>query len=300
VNRKTLTPAQLVRLQALEGNLMYRGITLFKTADANKDGCVDLTEYKANHELEKGSAPSKFPVAIANRYRTQYYASFRKADTFRNQALDEEEFTSWVRSIKSVPPYVAAAMFEFLDLDASGSLSVTEFSQAFEKWNADPARASQLTTKHHQMFQQQKDVAEFSMMDLNGDGKISKSEAFKYATGSMPQSDITPKELLKLFAAADTNKDQFLTFKEFTDAGGQFQGDGPATLVNVPSPDCSNQTFQNVSAVRSTKSSHMKDKQKITLQMLVEQLRPFIHGLNRSVPALLTHIGKDGKWNATD
>jgi len=270
---------------------------MFQQADTNKDGCIDLAEYKAVQEFENPSAET---ASQDTETGTRSAAPTGTPDGSSYQPpLDQTEFTKWLLSKERVPPFRAAAMFEFLDLDASGNLSQTEFDQAYYKWQADPVRADQLVQKHYKIFQQQKDLAEFSAMDSNGDRKLSKNEVTKFASESMPQSDISYNKLLQMFDAADTNNDRFLSFEEFVNAGAQVTGDGKATLVNVPVSNRSNQTSQNLSAPASTKSINMKDKPKVTLQMLLGHLRPFMHGLNRSVPALIRHIGRDGHWNAS-
>merc|ERR1719253_2254938 len=68
--------------------------------------------------------------------------------------------------------------------------------------------------------------AEFGFMDRSGDGQVSKTEAYNYADDNMPHADISMEKMDKMFAAIDRNKDGFISFDEFTQAGKNYEGDG--------------------------------------------------------------------------
>jgi len=67
---------------------------------------------------------------------------------------------------------------------------------------------------------------QFMMMDINGDGKISRQEAANFVSHHMDHADISYGKQRAIFEAADTNKDNFLQEKEFCQAGKAFKGDG--------------------------------------------------------------------------
>jgi len=67
---------------------------------------------------------------------------------------------------------------------------------------------------------------QFKMMDMNGDGKISRQEAANYVSDHMDHADISYGKQKAIFEAADANKDNFLQEKEFCQAGKNFEGDG--------------------------------------------------------------------------
>lgn len=62
-------------------------------------------------------------------------------------------------------------------------------------------------------------------MDKNGDGKVSRQEAYDYAIAMRP--DISSSKVDKIFRDADRNNDHYLTEEEFAMAGKFHKGDGP-------------------------------------------------------------------------
>merc|ERR1719453_501770 len=67
---------------------------------------------------------------------------------------------------------------------------------------------------------------EFNLMDSNGDGKISRSEAYTYVSEYMDSADLNAVKLQKIFADADMDKDNYLSEEEFETAGSRHKGDG--------------------------------------------------------------------------
>jgi Ca2+-binding EF-hand superfamily protein len=78
------------------------------------------------------------------------------------------------------------------------------------------------------------DHLEFDAMDRSGDGKVSKTEAYGYASENMPQADINDEDLDEMFKAADTDGDGEITFEEFEGAGKEIEGDGKEMQDAVP------------------------------------------------------------------
>lgn len=64
------------------------------------------------------------------------------------------------------------------------------------------------------------------IMDKNRDGKVSRQEAYDYAT-DVPGADILSTKVDKLFKDADLDLDNFITAHEYSTAGLNHNGDGP-------------------------------------------------------------------------
>jgi len=68
--------------------------------------------------------------------------------------------------------------------------------------------------------------ASFFIMDANGDGKVSQSEAYEFASEHMHHADIKHNQMWDLFQDADLDANNFISEKEFCTAGANHQGDG--------------------------------------------------------------------------
>ena len=66
----------------------------------------------------------------------------------------------------------------------------------------------------------------FAMMDHNGDNAISRQEAATHTYDHTPQADISYDKFAEIFAATDTNHDNYLTMDEFCASGKVYKGDG--------------------------------------------------------------------------
>merc|ERR1719424_2485863 len=78
---------------------------------------------------------------------------------------------------------------------------------------------------------------EFDSMDRSGDGRVSREEAAYYAKENMPQADISQGALMEMFNASDIDKDGFLNFEEFQNAGANYDGDGNETQARPMEPE---------------------------------------------------------------
>jgi len=68
--------------------------------------------------------------------------------------------------------------------------------------------------------------ASFFIMDANGDGKVSQSEAYEFASKHMQHADIKHNQMWDLFKDADLDANNFISEKEFCTAGVNHKGDG--------------------------------------------------------------------------
>lgn len=71
---------------------------------------------------------------------------------------------------------------------------------------------------------------QFVLMDVNGDGKVSRQESANYVSHHMDHADLNYSKLRAIFEAADMNKDNYLTEQEFCTAGQKYEGDGNKKL----------------------------------------------------------------------
>lgn len=92
------------------------------------------------------------------------------------------------------------------DADGNGCLNKEEFDKVQKAFNECPKQ--------------------FVLMDVNGDGKISRQESANFVSHHMDHADLSYGKLKAIFEAADINKDNYLTEQEFCTAGQKFKGDG--------------------------------------------------------------------------
>lgn len=95
---------------------------------------------------------------------------------------------------------------ESADADGNGCLNKEEFKKVQKAFN--------------QCSKQ------FVLMDVNGDGKVSRQESANYVSHHMDHADLNYSKLRAIFEAADVNKDNYLTEQEFCTAGPKYEGDG--------------------------------------------------------------------------
>jgi len=92
------------------------------------------------------------------------------------------------------------------DADGNGCLNKEEFEKVQKAFNQCPKQ--------------------FVLMDVNGDGKVSRQESANFVSHHMDQADLNYSKFRAIFEAADVNKDNYLTEQEFCTAGEKFKGDG--------------------------------------------------------------------------
>jgi len=134
-------------------------------------------------------------------------------------------------------------MFEHADENGDGCVDKAEFAKAGEMEGPpsgfDTVREAEIGAEGLSEQEQNEDRLEFDAMDRNGDEQISRGEAYHYASGNMPEADISDDVLEELLFETDTNGDGFITFEEFEGSGQAYEGDGnemkdaePITLLN--------------------------------------------------------------------
>merc|ERR1719316_2225279 len=73
-------------------------------------------------------------------------------------------------------------------------------------------------------------ITKFQLMDINGDGRISRSEAYTYVADYMDEADLNSNKMRDIFMDADADKDTYLSEEEFETAGSRHEGDGKFKL----------------------------------------------------------------------
>lgn len=150
--------------------------------------------------------------------------------------------------------------FDMMDADKSGCISAKEMTKTLREQvrSADGKgyywQEKQVTKGHDHMEDEVKDKIDsadadgngclnkeefekvqkafnqcskqFVLMDVNGDGKVSRQESANYVSHHMDHADLNYSKLAKIFQAADVNKDNYLTEQEFCTAGQKYDGDG--------------------------------------------------------------------------
>jgi len=177
----------------------------FKMLDADGDGCVTVAETNdvMRQQMQQG-APD---VSLMS----------EKEKKQMKQMMDHMQERS-------------KQMFAFVDKNKDECIDRTEFKAAQEMEGPPPGYQTHMEEEmgeeefEEQMEEDEK--AEFDFMDRSGDGKISKPEIYNYADKNMPHADISKEKVDEMFDSADTDKDGFLTFDEFSDAGKNYEGDG--------------------------------------------------------------------------
>jgi len=177
----------------------------FKMLDADGDGCVTVEETK---------------VVM----RQQFQQGAPDINSMPEQ--DKKEMEQMMERFEEE----AENMFGFVDKNKDQCIDKTEFKAAQEMEGPPPGYQStmedEMGEEEFEEYMEEDEKAEFDFMDRSGDGKISKTEAYNYADKNMPHADISKEMLDNMFDATDTNKDGFLTFDEFSDAGKNYDGDG--------------------------------------------------------------------------
>jgi len=139
-----------------------------------------------------------------------------------DRAANEEIKSGMIRDMK--------LMYHNADKNKDGCIDRKEFKAAGELEGPPPgfqgAKTEEMGKTEFEEESANEDRFEFDAMDRSGDGKISKSEAYHYVNDNMPQADADMSEVDAMFSDTDTNKDGFITFDEFTQAGQQIEGDG--------------------------------------------------------------------------
>jgi len=175
-----------------------------------------------------GPGPAPFP---ADDFKTevvdQANPEFHRVDTDKNDCISFEEVKA--------PLMKQLSAFEAKTLTAWQHEKVGEdkkkyIKDLFKRFNAsDENQDSCLELKEwktSRVHQVPNCKASFFIMDANGDGKVSQSEAYEFAANHMHHADIKHNQMWDLFKDADLDANNFISEKEFCTAGTNHLGDG--------------------------------------------------------------------------
>eukprot|EP00747_Dinoflagellata_sp_TGD_P162243 gnl/TRDRNA2_/TRDRNA2_179634_c0_seq1.p1 gnl/TRDRNA2_/TRDRNA2_179634_c0~~gnl/TRDRNA2_/TRDRNA2_179634_c0_seq1.p1 ORF type:complete len:245 (-),score=70.34 gnl/TRDRNA2_/TRDRNA2_179634_c0_seq1:83-817(-) len=109
----------------------------------------------------------------------------------------------------------------FANADKNGDGCINE-----EEWNGPSGGESRIEGGDTSFKGPTDTKMEFQLMDINADGRVSRQEAYTYVHDYLDESDLNSDKMKKLFEDADKDKDNYITEKEFTDAGAAHEGDG--------------------------------------------------------------------------
>eukprot|EP00747_Dinoflagellata_sp_TGD_P058896 gnl/TRDRNA2_/TRDRNA2_151331_c0_seq3.p1 gnl/TRDRNA2_/TRDRNA2_151331_c0~~gnl/TRDRNA2_/TRDRNA2_151331_c0_seq3.p1 ORF type:complete len:247 (+),score=81.20 gnl/TRDRNA2_/TRDRNA2_151331_c0_seq3:62-802(+) len=133
----------------------------------------------------------------------------------------------------------AEEMFKESDTNGDGCIDEKEWNGPHEEKPAPAAKpdvksGEAMVEGHNDKEEPIEAAAEFKLMDINGDGKVSRSEAWNYVSEYLDEADLNSEKLKQMFQKADTNKDDYLTQAEFEAAGEQYEGDGKYKFLLMP------------------------------------------------------------------
>lgn len=150
-------------------------------------------------------------------------------DSPDNEHITEEEKED-IAKIEGQMIDDLSMQFSHADTNRDKCIDKAEFKAAGELEGPPPGfqktKTKMIGKKEFTEQQLKEDRHEFDAMDRNGDGKVSKPELYHYADQNMDQADIQMEQVEEMFADTDTNKDGFISFKEFEGAGEEIEGDG--------------------------------------------------------------------------
>lgn len=228
---------------------------MFVHSDRNEDGCVDREEFVAVQEMEgpppgfretrEQSATEHCEMSMVE-LGQHIDEEFRAWDTNHDKIVTLDEWELGDPQLQMAGGGIMAMecgihIFDFLwqsaDSDGDGKINLTDLNAFFAEFESDPSAFMAWLEGELDDEIEDQVMFEFDSMDRSGDGRVSREEAAYYAKENMPQADISQGALMEMFNASDTDKDGFLNFEEFQNAGANYDGDGNETQARPMEPE---------------------------------------------------------------
>jgi Ca2+-binding EF-hand superfamily protein len=228
---------------------------MFVHSDRNEDGCVDREEFVAVQEMEgpppgfretrEQSATEHCEMSMVE-LGQHIDEEFRAWDTNHDKIVTLDEWELGDPQLQMAGGGIMAMecgihIFDFLwqsaDSDGDGKINLTDLNAFFAEFESDPSAFMAWLEGELDDEIEDQVMFEFDSMDRSGDGRVSREEAAYYAKENMPQADISQGALMEMFNASDIDKDGFLNFEEFQNAGANYDGDGNETQARPMEPE---------------------------------------------------------------
>lgn len=173
--------------------------SLFELSDSNKDGEIDIEEFIGAIYPVVSKAILKLTKDVKNVEEARWL--FKKLDKDGDGLISQEEMRKYGARMTSKE---IEALFAIGDINNDGEIDLNEFI------NVLCPSASTLIARISKEFKNMENVQEiFREMDLNSDGKISKSEMEECCR-------FNEQEINAIFELGDSDNDGEIDLKEFT------------------------------------------------------------------------------------
>merc|ERR1719247_218217 len=179
---------------------------------------------KEGGEEEKGK-----DVGCGEAFAPPDFPAFEEVDKDGDAAATYVEIDETAADHPDTPPqFVVEAVKETMDTDKNANVTKEEYCAFLALMETPEGEEGLHKLIEEKMGEMEKDMQgdECVAMDTNGDGKISKSEAFDFVS-EMDHADLNQATLEEMWDASDVDpKDGFLSIDECRKAGEKYEGDG--------------------------------------------------------------------------
>lgn len=215
-----------------------QGKTMHAYADrcvtGKEDGCVDKAEFVKMNEME-GPPPGFEEDAAEGMVEgeldsTPSHPPCDSMDRNKDGTITKGEAKGYCKELGEddmSASFMADVYLAYMDKDESGGVSCQEYDASMKAMETPAGQAALSDAMQKTIEKQQEDVraVECDMMDDNGDGMVSNSEAYNYVS-EMEGADLTSTTVEEIVTAADKNEDGFISREECLNAGKEYDGDG--------------------------------------------------------------------------